>query len=115
MATISAILIPPAAADRPAHLAVAVSLPASEQTPENCHLRADSWREDDIGYGDQHYGGPAASPACIAIPPPPDGHSRYVQAVAYAADRDGYRILAASNPIRVCWPAAGQAQANSQK
>ena len=103
---ISAILIPSPSANAPAHLACAVSLPASEQMPENCHLRADCWREDGIAYGEQHYGGPASSPACISIPPPPDGHPRFVQAVAYARDRDSYRTLAASSPVKVCWPAA---------
>ena len=106
LATISTILIPPAAADRPAQLACAVSLSAYEQTPENCHLRAEVGPQNGFDYPDHYYGGPAASPACIAIPPPADCLPRRVRAVAYARDRDGERILDTSPPATVCWPAA---------
>ena len=108
VSTINAMLIPPTDKQSPAQLAVAACLTPPPIGPDSdiCHLRVDS-RPDNTGF-DEHtewYGGPAASPCIVAIPPPAMGNHRYVQAVAYARDRDGIRTLATTHQMRIEWPA----------
>lgn len=107
MATMTTILIPPTAADSPAQLAAAVSLPTGVgTTPPPAHLRAEVGPTDSYDYPDQYYGGPARSPICVSIPPPADGLPRRARAVCYVYTQDGEDILDTSIPVTICWPEA---------